>query len=74
MNNVIVREVRRLVLKKTVIVTVYSTAEKVSECISDREIRKLILKALDVAETRAAINKTGKWQRQVPSSRQRHIK
>ena len=30
--------------------------------------------ALDVAETRAAINRMGKWQRQVPSSRQRHIK
>jgi hypothetical protein len=74
MNNVIVHEVRRLVLKKTVIVTVYSTAENVSECISDREIRKLIVKALDVAETRAAINKMGKWQRQVPSSRQRHMK
>jgi hypothetical protein len=74
MNNITVREVRRLVLKKTVIVTVYSTAENVSECISDREIGKLIVNALDVAETRAAINRMGKWQRQVPSSRQRHIK
>jgi hypothetical protein len=74
MNNVLVREVRRLVLKKTVIVTVYSTAENVPECISDQEIRKLIVNALDVGETRAAIRKMGKWQRQVPSSRQRHIK
>ncbi len=41
---------------------------------TDREIRKLIVNALDVAETRAAIGKMGKWQRQVPSSRQRHIK
>ena len=74
MNNVILREVRRLVLKKTVIVTVYSTAENVNECISDQQIRKLIVNALDVAETRAAINRMGKWQRQVPSSRQRHMK
>ena len=74
MNNVILREVRRLVLKKTVIVTVYSTAENVNECISDQQIRKLIVNALDVAETRAAINRMGKWQRQVPSSGQRHMK
>ena len=63
-----------MVLKKTVIVTVYSTAENVNECISDQQIRKLIVNALDVAETRAAINRMGKWQRQVPSSRQRHMK
>jgi RNase P/RNase MRP subunit p30 len=74
MNIIIVREVRRLVLKKTVIVTVYSTAENVNECISDQQIRKLIVNVLDVAETRAAINRMGKWQRQVPSSRQRHMK
>jgi len=62
------------VLKKTVIVTVYSTAESVSECISDREIRKLIVNVLNVAETRAAIRKMGKWQRQVDRSRQRYMK
>jgi hypothetical protein len=67
-------EVDRLVLKKTVIVTVYSTAESVSECISDREIRKLIVNVLNVAETRAAIRKMGKWQRQVDRSRQRYMK
>ena len=61
-------------LKKTVIVTVYSTAESVSECISDREIRKLIVNVLNVAETRAAIRKMGKWQRQVDRSRQRYMK
>ena len=63
-----------MVLKKTVIVTVYSTAESVSECISDREIRKLIVNVLNVAETRAAIRKMGKWQRQVDRSRQRYMK
>jgi len=67
-------EVREVVLKKTVVVTVYSTAEDVHECISDREIKKLILNALDVAGTRGAIRKMGKWQREVPRSRQRYVK
>ena len=67
-------EVREVVLKKTVVVTVYSTAEDVYECISDREIKKLILNALNVAGTRGAIRKMGKWQRGVPRSRQRYVK
>ena len=67
-------EVREVVLKKTVVVTVYSTAEDVYECISDREIKKLILNALNVVGTRGAIRKMGKWQREVPRSRQRYVK
>ena len=74
MNGAILCEVRSLVLRKTIIVTVFSTAKKESECIPDREIRNLIVNALNVPETRAAIRKMGKWQRQVPRSRQRHIK
>jgi hypothetical protein len=67
-------EMCELVLKKTVVVTVYSTAENVSECLSDREIRKLIVDALNVAETHGAIRKMGKWKREVSGSRQRHMK
>jgi hypothetical protein len=52
-----------LVLKKTVIVTVYSTTDNISECISDREITKLIVNALNVAGTRGAIRQIGKWQK-----------
>jgi hypothetical protein len=48
-------EVQEVVLKKTVVVTVYSTAENVYECISDREIKKLILNSLNVAGARGAI-------------------
>ena len=50
-------EVQEVVLKKTVIVTVYSTVENAYECISDREIKKLILNSLDVAGARGAIRK-----------------
>jgi hypothetical protein len=46
-----------VVLKKTVVVTVYSTAENACECISDREIKKLIPNSLNVAGTRGAIRK-----------------
>ena len=46
-----------MVLKKTVVVTVYSTAENAYECISDREIKKLILNSLNVAGARGAIRK-----------------
>jgi len=67
-------EVQEVVLKKTVIVTVYSTAENAYECISDREIKKLILNSLNLAGTRGAIRKMGKWQREVPRSRQRYVK
>ena len=74
MNAAKLDEVCRLVLKKTVVVSVYSTADNVSECLSDQEIRKLIVNALNVAETRGAIRKMGKWQRQVDRSRQRHMK
>ena len=46
-----------MALKKTVVVTAYSTAENVYECISDREIKKLILNSLNVAGARGAIRK-----------------
>ena len=74
MNHTLLTEVQEVVLKKTVVVTVYSTAENVYECISDREIKKLILNALNVAGTRGAIRKMGNWQREVPRSRQRYVK
>ena len=67
-------EVQEVVLKKTVVVSAYSTAENVYECISDREIKKLIPNSLNVAGTRGAIRKMGKWQREVPRSRQRYVK
>ena len=67
-------EVREVVLKKTVVVTVYSTAEDVYECISDREIKKLIPNALNVAGTRGATKKDGKVAKGSPRSRQRYAK